>query len=158
MKRLLILLLVVVATGCRQAPLQNKTVLLAGAYNMNGKCIGHARGLCGAEKELLPTEIAGVFATEPDCQGIRLRRLTDKERTTPGDQLPLLLYVYYEGSHTQPYVGTGIGENEGWWFQFNGPRGHFSAKTRTEQELVSEVCKATKGLGAEIDKSVGYTP
>jgi hypothetical protein len=42
-------------------------------------------------------------------------------------------------------------------FTFNGPLGHFSAKVRTKQELVSRVCKAAKGLGAEIDSSVGYT-
>lgn len=54
-------------------------------------------------------------------------------------------------------MGNGKGEDEGWMFTFNGPKGHFSAKVRTEHELVSRVCKAAKGLGAEVDESVGYT-
>ncbi len=124
---------------------------------MNTKCIGHADGLCGTESKMLPTEIAGVFATETDCQGLRLRGLTDKERNTPGNQLPLLLDVYYEGMRNDRYMGNGRGEDEGWMFTFNGPQGHFSANVRTEHELVSRVCKAAKGLGAQIDHTVGYT-
>lgn len=157
MKRLLLIFALTCLTACEQSKQQNPTVLLGGTYNTNGKCVGHASGLCGTEKEMLLTEIAGVFATEPECQGLRLRGLTEQERGTPGNQLPLLLDVYYEGTHTKPYMGTGKGEDEGWMFTFNGPRGHFSAKVRTERELVSRVCKAAKGLGAEIDKSVGYT-
>lgn len=157
MKRLPLILAFTCLTGCKQSTQQSPTVLLGGAYNINGKCVGHATGLCGTEKEMLPTEIAGIFATEPDCQGVRPRALTEQERGVPGNQLPLLLDVYYEGTHTQPYMGNGKGEDEGWMFTFNGPRGHFSAKVRTERELVSEVCKSAKGLGAEIDKSVGYT-
>ena len=149
--------LLMVATSCQEPELRNTTVLLGGAYNTNDKCVGHADGLCGPEKEMLPTEIAGTFATEPDCQGIRLRGLSEKERSTPANQLPLLLDVYYEGTHTQSYMGTGKGEDEGWMFTLNGPRGHFSAKARTEQELISRVCKAAKGLGAQIDESVGYS-
>jgi hypothetical protein len=70
--------------------IENKTILLGGTYNMNTKCGGHAEGLCGTEGRMLPTEIAGIFATEPDCQGPRLRGLTDKERGTPSNQLPFL--------------------------------------------------------------------
>jgi hypothetical protein len=124
---------------------------------MNGKCVGHATGLCGPEDKTMPLELAGMFGTEPDCQGVRLRGLTEQERSIPVGQLPLFLDVYYEGTHTQPYMGTGKGEDEGWMFTFNGPKGHFSANVRSEHELVSRVCKAARGLGAEIDKSVGYT-
>jgi len=98
--------LLLATTACQQSAPRNQTVLLGGAYNMNGKCIGHATGLCGTEKDMLPTEIAGVFATEPDCQGVRLRGLTEPEKSTPGDKLPVLLYVYYEGTHAQPYMGN----------------------------------------------------
>lgn len=124
---------------------------------MNGRCVGHAQGLCGPEDEQLPTEIAGVFATEPDCKGITLRSLTEAERGTPSDQLPLLLDVYYEGTRKEAYMGNGRQESEGWFCTFNGPRGHFSAKARTESEMVRRVCNAAKGSGADIDKSVGYT-
>lgn len=143
--------------SCNDDAQQTRTVLLGGAHNMNGACVGHATGLCGPEDKMLPTEIAGIFATEPDCQGVRLRGLTEQERGVPGNRLPLLLDVYYEGTHTQPYMGTGRNEGEGWMFTFNGPQGHFSATVRTEHELVSRVCKAAKGLGAEIDKSVGHS-
>jgi hypothetical protein len=60
--------------------------------------------------------------------------------------------------NNQPYMGNGKGEDEGWSFSFNGPHGHFTADARTEHELVSRVCKAAKGQGADIDHSVGYTP
>jgi hypothetical protein len=108
---------------------------------------------------MLPAEIAGVFATEPDCQGVRVQGLTAKESSsTPGDQIPLLLDVYYQGTHNnQPYMGTGKDETEGWMFTFNGPHGHFAANVRTEQDMVKRVCMAAKGLGADVDKSVGYT-
>ena len=86
-----------------------------------------------------------------------MRGLTDKERSTPSNQIPLLLDVFYEGTHAESYMGTGKGEHEGWMFMFNGPRGHFMAKARTENELASRVCKAAKGLGADIDNTVGYT-
>jgi hypothetical protein len=135
-----------------------KTILLGGTYNMNTKCVGHTEGLCGTEGEMLPTEIAGIFATEPDCQGLLLRGLTDNEKHTPGNQLPLLLDVYYEGTRKDEYMGNGKNEDEGWMFTFNGPEGHFSANVRTKHELASRVCKATKGLGAKIDPTVGYTP
>jgi hypothetical protein len=130
------------------------TVVLGAALNANITCIGHAQGLCGTEKDLLPTEIAGVFASEPDCEGIRLRRLADKE-TVAG--LPRLLNVYYMGSRKDRYMGTGKDENEGWMFTFNGPNGHFAAHSRTELEMIKRVCTAAKGLGANIDNSVGYT-
>ena len=124
-----------------------------------GKCgfVRGNKGLCGTEDKELPAEIAGVFATERDCEGVRLRGLTEKERTTPSNQLPLILVVQYEGTHADTYMGTGKGDTEGWWFMFNGPRGHFSAKARTEQEMVSRVCRGAKGLGANIETSVGYT-
>jgi hypothetical protein len=144
-------------TACKNNERLNPIVLLGGTYNMNNKCVGHAQGLCGTEDEILPTEIAGEFATEPDCQGVRLRGLTEQERGTPSNKLPLLLDVFYEGTHSEPYMGSGKGENEGWMFMFNGPHGHFSAKAHTEHEMVSRVCKAAKGLGADIDNSVGYT-
>jgi len=157
MTRLSAVVLLLIATGCKRSAPESKTILLGGTYNMNTKCVGHADGLCGTEQNMLPTEIAGVFATEPDCQGVRLRGLTEKERGTPSNQLPLLLDVYYEGTRKDRYMGNGKGEDEGWMFTFNGPRGHFSANVRTEHELVSRVCKAAKGLGAEIDHTVGYT-
>jgi hypothetical protein len=157
MKRIPAIALLMVEIACRQSAPQNTTILLGGAHNMNGSCVGHATGLCGTEDKMLPTEIAGIFATEPDCQGLRLRGLTEQEGSTPSNQLPLLLDVYYEGTRTEPYMGTGKGEDEGWVFTFNGPHGHFSSKVRTEHELASRVCKAAKGLGAEIDKSVGYS-
>jgi hypothetical protein len=147
-----------ILTACQErAATENKTILLGGTYNMNTTCVGHAEGLCGTEGKMLPTEIAGIFATEPDCQGLRLRGLTDKERGTPSNQLPLLLDVYYEGTRKDRYMGNGKSEDEGWMLTFNGPQGHFSASVRTEHELVSRVCKAAKGLGAEIDHTVGYT-
>jgi hypothetical protein len=152
-------LILVCLVGCNKSTSAhaNVTVLLGLAKNMNNHCVGHAAGLCGTEDEMLPTEIAGVFATEPDCQGIRLRGLIEKERSTPSNQLPLLLDVYYEGNRSEPYSGTGKNETEGWMFTFNGPRGFFSGKARTEHEMVSRVCKAAKGLGADIDPSVGYS-
>ena len=105
---------------------------------------------------MLPVEIAGVFATEPDCQGLKLRGLTETERGIPGNQLPLLFDLYYEGKpHTDFYNGTGRGEDEGWMFTFNGPKGHFSANVKTEQDAVRRVCLATKGKGAAIDGSGG---
>lgn len=149
--------LLLITTACQQSAPESKTILLGGTHNMNNMCVGHADGLCGTEDKMLPTELAGVFATEPDCQGIRLRGLTEQERGTPSNQLPLLLDVYYEGTRKDHYMGNGKDENEGWMFTFNGPQGHFAATVRTEHELVSRVCKAAKGLGAEIDKSVGYT-
>jgi hypothetical protein len=87
MNRLFALALLVML-GCEQSKPENKTILLGGTYNINLKCVGHAEGLCGTEGKMLPTEIAGIFATEPDCQGLRLRGLTEKERSTPGNQLP----------------------------------------------------------------------
>ena len=107
---------------------------------------------------MLPTEIAGVFATEPDCQGLKLRGLTEQERSTPSNQLPLLFDLFYEGTPRADYYnGTGKGEDEGWMLLFNGPNGHFSAVAKTERDAVRRVCLAAKGRGAEIDKSVGYT-
>lgn len=135
----------------------SQALVLLSTYNVNSKCIGHATHLCGPEKESLITEIAGVFATEPTCEGIRLRGLNEKEASTPTGQLPLLVQAFYEGTHSKPYMGTGKNENEGWMFTFNGPHGHFSATARTEQEIASRVCSAAKGHGAEIDKNVGYT-
>ncbi len=158
MRRLLTIAMLLFASGCQRSAPRNTTVLLGGAYNVNGTCLGHASGLCGTEKELLPAEIAGIFASEPDCEGLKLRALAESERSTPGNQLPLLLNVFYEGTNAKPYMGTGKGESEGWMFTFNGPKGHFTAKSRTEHEMVSRVCKAAKGQGAEIDQSVGYTP
>jgi len=157
MHRLFVFAVLLIVTSCHRSEQETKTILLGGTYNVNTKCVGHAEGLCGTEGKMMPTEIAGVFATEPDCQGLRLRGLTEKERATPSNQLPLLLDVYYEGSRKQPYMGTGKGEDEGWMFTFNGPQGRFSATARTEHKLVSRVCKATRGLGAEIDHTVGYT-
>jgi hypothetical protein len=155
--RLYVFGVLLVTTACQRSVPESRTILLGGADNMNTACVGHAEGLCGTEGKMLPTEIAGIFATEPDCQGLRLRALTEKERDTPGNQLPLLLDVFYEGTRKDRYMGNGKEENEGWMFTFNGPQGHFSAHVRTEHELVSRVCKAAKGLGAEIDHTVGYT-
>jgi hypothetical protein len=133
-----------------ESPKQNNTILLAGTYNVNGKCVGHATGLCGTEQENLPAEIEGVFATEPDCRGLKLRGLTEKERNIPTNQLPLSLNIFYEGTHTGPYMGTGKGEGQGWRFTFNGPNGYFSSKAKTESEMVRGVCNATRGSGAQI--------
>jgi hypothetical protein len=144
-------------TACEKRPPATPTIVLSGTYNMNNKCVGHASGLCGTEDNMLPTEIAGVFATEPGCEGVHLRGLTDKERSTPIKDIPLHLDIFYEGTRTEPYMGTGKGETDGWMFSFNGPRGHFSGKARTEQEIATRVCRAAKGLGAEIDSSVGYS-
>jgi hypothetical protein len=158
LKQMSYILALMYFTGCgKSLPNSTVTVLLGGTYNINTKCAGHAQHLCGIENEMLPTEIAGVFATEPECRGIRLRGLTEQERQTPSNQLPLLLNIFYEGTHAQEYMGNGKDESEGWMLTFNGPHGHFSAKARTESEMVSRVCKAAKGLGAEIDTSVGYT-
>jgi hypothetical protein len=158
-KRILYILTLLYFTGCGNTSSKTPiTVLLGGTHNINTKCAGHAEHLCGTQDEMLPTEIAGVFATEPACQGIRLRGLTEQEQHTPSNQLPLLLDVFYEGMpHAQPYMGNGKDESEGWMFLFNGPQGHFSGNTRTELEMVTRVCKAAKGLGAAIDSSVGYT-
>ena len=54
---------------------------------MNGKCVGHSQGLCGPEDEILPVEIAGIFATQPNCQGIYVRGLTESESKTPSDSV-----------------------------------------------------------------------
>ena len=54
-------------------------------------------------------------------------------------------------------MGNGKDEIEGWMFTFNGPHGCFAANARTEQVMVKKVCMAARGLGADIDKSVGYT-
>jgi hypothetical protein len=142
-----------VSISCRDAPIllrKNGTIILAGAYNTNGKCIGHAGGLCGLEKENLTIEIEGVFATEPDCTGLRLRRFDEKRDNRKLYELPLALSVYYEGTHIQPYMGTGQGENVGWRYDFNGPNGYFSANARTEHELAKRVCSVAKGSGAQI--------
>lgn len=158
MKRLFIVVAVLLITIACERSAPDPTILLGGTYNMNGKCVGHSEGLCGPEDKMMPVVLAGIFATEPDCQGIKLRALTEKERGTPRNQLPFLLDVYYVGTHNnQSYMGNGKGEDEGWSFSFNGPHGHFTADARTDHELVSRVCKAAKGLGAEIDHSVGYT-
>ncbi len=155
--RFITVALLSVTIACERSA-NDPTVLLGGAYNMNGKCVGHAEGLCGPDDKMMPVQLAGIFATESDCQGIKVRSLTEQERGTPRNQLPFLLDVYYMGTHNnQPYMGNGKGEDEGWSFSFNGPHGHFTADARTDHELVSRVCKAAKGQGAEIDKSVGYT-
>jgi hypothetical protein len=145
------------ASGCNTNTWQkHNTILLGLTKNMNLACIGHAQGLCGPEDEVLPTEIAGIFATEPDCRGLRLRGLTKQELGTPGNQLPLYFELWYVGRpHAEPYMGTGKGEDEGWMLQFNGPHGYFSAKVKTESDAVRRVCLATKGQGGEIDESVG---
>ena len=141
--------------GCRNGT-PSTTVLLGETANINNECVGHAQGLCGPENPALPVEIAGIFATEPDCRGVRLRGLTEQEKQTPANQLPLLLDVFYQGTRNEEYMGDGRNEDEGWMFTFNGPRGHFSATVRTESEMVSRVCKAARGLGGDIDPSVGY--
>jgi hypothetical protein len=123
---------------------------------MNNKCAGHAQHLCGPEDEEMPIEIAGVFASEPTCSGIRLRGLTEQERRTPGNKLPLLLDIFYVGTHTEQYMGTGKSEKEGWEFSFNGPRGHFSGYARSDNEMVQKICKAARGQGADIDTSLQY--
>lgn len=146
-------------TGCERIERSQKiTVILGVTANMNSKCVGHAEGLCGTEDEMLPLEIAGVFATEPDCQGLKLRGLAKQESSTPSNQVPLLFDLYYEGSpHGESYAGTGKGEDEGWKFSFNGPHGHFSAWSRTEREAIRRMCLAAKGQGGEVDSSVGYS-
>jgi len=146
---ILFLLVLAALTGCCNG-VPSVTVLLGGTYNINNKCIGHAAHLCGPENTSLPSELAGVFATESDCQGIRLRGLTNQEQKTPVNQLPLLLEVFYIGTQTESYTGDGKNESDGWMFNFNGPRGYFSAKSRTESDMVRRVCKAAKGQGAEI--------
>lgn len=161
MRKVVLFFLISIITGCQRTPRSqpaNPIVILGSAVNMNNKCVGHAEHLCGPEDERLPNEIAGIFATEPKCEGVTLRGLTKEEETAPSNQIPLLLDVYYVGSHANiPYNGTGQNETEGWMFTFNGPHGHFSANARTEQELVNMVCNAAKGLGSDIDKSVGYS-
>ena len=136
----------------------NGTVLLGLTANVNSKCIGHAAGLCGPERKILPVEIAGAFATEPECRGLKLRGLTEQERKTPSNQLPLLFNLFYEGNpHADLYNGTGKGEDEGWILSFNGPNGFFSARVKTERDAVRGVCLATKGRGGMVDESVRYS-
>jgi hypothetical protein len=156
-KKVILIFALLGLTACHNGARPVRTIILGSTLNINMKCAGHAQGLCGPEEKMLPVEIAGVFATEPDCQRIRLRGLTDKERSTPSNHIPLLLEVYYQGTRGTSYMGTGQGETQGWMFTFNGPHGHFSATAITEHEMVSRVCKAAEGLGAEIDPTVGYT-
>jgi hypothetical protein len=153
------ILLAISAACCnRSAPQQRTAVLLGVTRNLNSKCIGHTAGLCGPEATKLPVEIAGVFATEPDCQGLTLRGLTKQEEETPSNKLPFLFDLFYEGSpHTDRYYGTGKDEDEGWMLMFNGPNGHFSARVKTERDAVRRVCLAAKGQGGKIDASVGYS-
>jgi hypothetical protein len=148
----------ILACGCNKKPLSgNVTILLGSTDNMNSMCIGHASGLCGPEGQELRTGVAGIFATEPDCSGLALRALTDKESGAPSNQLPLLLDLYYVGSpRADHYTGTGKDEDKGWMYTFNGPEGHFSATVRTEREAVRAACMAAKGLGGSVDPSVGY--
>jgi hypothetical protein len=155
-KRLLLLTMLLLSTSCNSQP--NKTILLGLTDNSNGKCVGHASGLCGPEREAIRTEVAGVFASEPSCQGLKLRGLTEEERGVPSNKLPLLLQLLYEGTpHASYYMGTGKGEDQGWSLMFNGPKGHFSARVKTERDAVRQVCLAAKGEGGEVDPSVGYT-
>jgi hypothetical protein len=102
----------------------------------------------------MPIEIAGVFATEPECQGLKLRGLREQEEKTPMDQLPLVFNLFYEDyrPHTDLYQGKG--ENEGWRLWFNGPDGHFEAWLKTERDAVRGVCVAAKGKGGKVDKSL----
>jgi hypothetical protein len=118
-------LLTFFAVGCNPtAGRKNITVLLGVTKNVNTKCIGHTSGLCGPED--IATEVAGVFATEPECQGLKLRGLTEQERSTPSNRLPFLFELFYEGTpHAETYSGTGKGEGEGFLLSFNGPKGQF---------------------------------
>jgi len=70
-----VLLPALLALACETSGRQ-KTVLLGVTRNIHTKCVGHSGGLCGPRDELMPVDIAGVFATEPECQGLRLRGLT----------------------------------------------------------------------------------
>jgi hypothetical protein len=151
-----VMLQAISASGCNTNTWQkHNTILLGLTKNMNVLCVG-AQGLCGPSDEALPAEIAGIFGTETDCRGLRLRGLTQQERGTPGNQLPLLFDLTYVGRpHAEPYTGTGKGEDEGWIVLFNGPHGYFSARVKTERDAVRLVCLATKGQGGEIDESVG---
>ncbi|MBS1857260.1 MAG: hypothetical protein JST11_17965 [Acidobacteria bacterium] len=154
------MLLAFMASGCHQSPaLKNRTIILGLTENMNTKCIGHESGLCGPERKMFPVEVAGIFATEPECEGLKLRGLTLQEGNTPSLQIPLLFDLYYEGTpHADRYYGTGKGEDEGWMLSFNGPNGHFSARVKTEAEAVRRVCLAAKGKGGRVDQDVRSIP
>jgi hypothetical protein len=156
MKSLLIaavLLQSLLALGCSTSA-SNGTVLLGlTRNNTTAKCAGYREGLCGPKTEMMPIEIAGVFATEPECQGLKLRALTEEERKIPSNQLPLLFDLFYEGRpHTDVYQGTG--EDEGWRLSFNGPNGHVEARVKTERDAVRGICVAAKGKGGKVDKSL----
>ena len=101
MRTVALIFLISISTACQRTPHSqppNPVIILGKAINVNSKCVGHAEHLCGPEDETLSNEIAGVFATEPNCQGVTLRGLRKQEETTPSNQIPLLLYVYYQGT------------------------------------------------------------
>jgi predicted small secreted protein len=87
-------------------------------------------------------QITYVFATEPDCQGIPLRGITEKEAYQSPPLIPNMLTVYYG---KEPSAGA-----ESWKFSFFGPNGTLSTTTHT-REMVHTACRSAKGLGADID-------
>jgi hypothetical protein len=154
-----ILLWTFFAIGCNPTTRNKVTVVLGLTNNMNFKCIGQVAGVCGPDDKTSAVQIAGIFATEPECQGLKLRRLTEQELKTPINQLQLavnLFDLFYEGTpHAETYNGTGKGEDEGWLLIFNGPKGHFSLRVKTQPDAVRRVCIAAKGQGGELDVSFG---
>jgi len=73
--------------------------------------------------------------------------LTNKESTVPANQIPHLLSVSYEGTHKEPYTGTGIGETEGWMFRFNDPRGTFQQMPAQSRKWFGWSARLQRDLG-----------
>jgi hypothetical protein len=115
--------LVLAPMSCDSHP-TNSTVLLGITENLNWKCVGHASDLCGPEKVTISTQAAGVFASEPSCKGLRLRGLTEVERTVPSNKLPLLFELFYQGTpHAQSYMGTGKAKTKDGCLRSTVPKG-----------------------------------
>ena len=146
-------------TGCYRLSETERTVLLGGVHNTNSKCVGHADGLCGPEDQSIRQNFESAFATDSDCEGLKVRELTREEGQVPIRNLRNYVSLEYVGKpHSDPYYGTGKGENGDWTFLLNGPDGIISGTVGTEEEAVRRACRAVKGRGGEVQSNSGVKP
>jgi len=131
-------------------PGQQKTVVLFNTGNMNARCVGMSKGLCGPDSDGIARSFTGLFGSEPECGRLSLRRLHPTEEHTPQNQIPLAATVIYTGHRHDTYMGTGEHEDTGWIFSFVGPNGFISGQTETEQDAVRRICIAAKGNGGSV--------
>jgi hypothetical protein len=134
-------------------PEKERTILLGGVFNTNGKCVGHADGLCGPEDQVIRSNFESTFATEPDCEGLIVRGLNNEENETSIRALRNYVSLNYVGNpRADSYEGTGKDENGDWTFMVNGANGIINGQVGSEEEVVRRVCRAVKNRGGEVQK------